>query len=255
MKIISFNVNSIRKGIKEHLEDILKDVDIICFQETKAIGSDIETYFSEDEFIDNYPYRYYNDSVSGQAGVGIWSKIKPIKIITEIPRMFQLNKGRVIILEFKEFTLLNTYVPNTGREVAEEFRRVWHNSLINYLESQITKQELFIWCGDLNVIRDPALDTSHHKTRPTKPCAGMKLWEKEQFDEYLNLGLIDTFRYLYPEIRSFTWYSNFSSAKNIIGWRLDYFLVSNITRVKNVIHFDRLPKSASDHVPILLELD
>lgn len=252
MKIISWNVNGIRKGVSNELFNIINtlDPDIICMQETRATEDDIHKYFKNTLLFDLYPFSYFNDSVNGQAGVCILSRIKPLHVFYEIPRMFQIKYGRIIFLEFSDFMLLNTYVPNTGREIAEDYRKVWHNSLMSWLPSKISKK-FFIWCGDLNVVDDPALDTSHHIVRPKKnPPAGLKQFEKDQFDKYINLGLVDVFRYLYPDTIAFTWFSN---RHKDVGWRLDYFLVNDISKVKDIFIHKRLPKSVSDHVPILLE--
>lgn len=255
LKIVSWNVNSIRKGVYDELFRLSEEEnpDIICFQETKATGYDAEEFFKNTILPEKYPYRYWNDSVSGQAGVGVWSKIKPLNVIKEIPRMYQLKEGRILILEFENMTLLNTYVPNTGRgEIAEDHRKVWHNALMTWLVAQFEKDKLFIWCGDLNVVDEPALDTSHHKTRPKKGIAGLKQFEKDQFDEYIELGLVDVFRTKYPDTVSYTWFSNFHTD---VGWRLDYFLVNDISKIKDVVHNKRLSKSISDHTWIMIEFE
>jgi len=256
LKIVSWNVNSIRKGVSDTLSDIIhdQDIDIICFQETKATGHDAEKHFKDQtDLLDLYPYRYWNDSVSGQAGVAIWSKIEPVNVIKEVPRLYQLNQGRILIAEFEGLTILNTYVPNTGRgEIAEDQRNVWHNALISWLTDQLEKDKLFIWCGDLNVVSEPALDTSHHKVRPKKGSAGLKEFEKDHFDEYIELGLSDAFRSLYPDEVSFTWYS---PRNPVVGWRLDYFLVNDMSKVKDVIHTDKLSSIVSDHTWIMLKIE
>ena len=255
MKIVSWNVNSIRKGVYDELFKLSEEQspDVICFQETKASEYDAEEFFKNTILIEKYPYRYWNDSVGGQAGVGVWSKIKPVSVLKEIPRMYQLKEGRILVLEFENLTLLNTYVPNTGRgEVAEDHRRVWHNSLMSWLADRFETPKPLIWCGDLNVVSEPALDTSHHELRPKKPIAGLKQFEKDQFDEYIELGVVDAYRTLYPDTVSYTWFSNFHTD---VGWRLDYFLVSDMSKVKDVIHNKRLPKSVSDHSWIMIMLD
>jgi len=255
LKICSWNVNSIRKGVKEELYSLInnENPDIICFQETKCTKEAGELYFVDETLLESYPYRYWNDSVSGQAGVSIWSNVKPINVYYEIPRLYQLKEGRIIIMEFEDMILVNTYVPNTGREIAENYRNVWHNSLMNWIPEQINNSKFFVWCGDLNVVSEPSLDTSHHETRNTKnkDIAGLKQFEKDHFDEYISLGLIDVFRTLYPDTVSFTWFSNFHTH---VGWRLDYFLVNNISKVKDIIHNKRLSKSISDHTWIILEV-
>ena len=241
MKIVSWNVNSIRKGVYDQLLKLANEQspDVICFQETKATGHDAEQFFREKEESDEgllhlYPYRYWNDGVGGQAGVAIWSKIKPVKITYEVPRIYRLKEGRIIIAEFENLTLLNTYVPNTGRgEVAEDQRKVWHNAIVAWLTDQFEKDQLLVWCGDLNVVSEPALDTSHHKVRPKKPIAGLKQFEKDNFDEYIELGLSDAYRTLYPDTISYTW---FSPRNQGVGWRLDYFLVNDMSKVEDVVH-------------------
>jgi len=255
LKIVSWNVNSIRKGVNEELSKLVSEEkpDIICFQETKCTEEAGELYYKDSMLLKIYPYRYWNNSIKGMYGVSIWSKIKPVNVFKEIPRIYQLKEGRVLIAEFEELTLLNTYVPNTGRgDIAEDHRNVWHNAIITWLEDQLEIDKLFVWCGDLNVVSEPALDTSHHETRPKKGSAGLKQFEKDQFDEYIDLGLSDGFRTLYPDTIGFTWYSPRNPG---VGWRLDYFLVNDMSKVRDVIHSDKLASTVSDHVPIILFLE
>ncbi len=255
IKIVSWNVNSIRKGIDKELEYLVKDKDpdVICFQETKGIESDIEKFYKGTEVIKVYPHRYYNDSVKGQAGVAVWSKIKAKSVLKEIPRLFQLKNGRILVLEYDNFVLLNTYVPNTGRDIAENHRNVWHNALIDWLPEQLEHRGI-IWCGDLNVVSEPHLDTSHHKSRPKRNVPpGLKDFEKEHLDEYLELGLYDVFRHKSPDLVSFTW---FSMRHTNVGWRLDYFLVSKqiLDNVEEIIHGKKLGNLVSDHTWLMLKL-
>ncbi len=255
MKIVSWNVNSIRKGISKELFNLVENQfpDIICFQETKCTEEAGELYFANEKILELYPFRYWNDSVNGQAGVSVWSKIKPINVIKDIPRLYQLKEGRIIIVEFENLTVLNTYVPNTGRgKIAEDQRNIWHNSLIDWLSIQIEKDKMFVWGGDLNVVSEPSLDTSHHVVRPKKGSAGLKQFEKDHFDEYTELGLFDVYRSLYPDTISFTW---FSPRNQEVAWRLDYFLVNDMSKVKDVVHNEKLTSTISDHVPIILILN
>jgi exodeoxyribonuclease-3 len=256
MKIVSWNVNSVRKGISEELLKLIKNEspDIICLQETKATEKDAEKFIQTiKEITDLYPYRYWNDSVKGQAGVSTWSKTKPIMVSKEIPRLYDLNKGRILITEFESCLLLNTYVPNTGSgEIAEQKRNLWHNGIVDYLENYLECfEKQFVWCGDLNVVDEPSLDTTHHKIRPSKPSAGLKQFEKDQFDEYKEIGLVDAYRYLYPSKVTFTW---FSPRNNTVAWRLDFFLVSDTSKILDVISGTKLDSLVSDHTWILLVL-
>jgi exodeoxyribonuclease III len=256
MKILSWNVNSIRKNILESLIyiDSVECPDILCFQETKCTEKDGEKFFKEHPLTKKYPYRYWNDSIRGHYGVSVWCKKSPINVFKEIIEMPHCS-GRVLLLEFEEFTLLNTYVPNTGMGENAELRRTeWHNGIYKWLLQRIEDDKFFIWCGDLNVVREPELDTSHLKYRKKNNkdnCGGMKIFEYEQLCEYLNLGLFDVFRTLNEDVKSFTWYSNFN---NKVGWRLDYFLVNDIDKIKNIVHLKKFDKSVSDHSPLYIQL-
>lgn len=255
MKIVSWNVNSIRKGVIESLVEFCntEEPDIICFQETKCTKVDGELYFlSVKDLTKKYPYRCWNDSQKGHFGVSVWSKIEPNEVSLQIKDM-EYCQGRVILLEFDNFTLLNTYVPNTGTGEAAEVRRtLWHRGLINYLEKRMKDSKNFIWCGDLNVVREPSIDTSHKKIRikdNSKSPGGMKIFEYEQFCEYLKLGLVDVFRYFHKDVKSFTWHSFFN---NNVGWRLDYFITNNIDNVKEIVHYKKFDKGVSDHSPLYI---
>jgi exodeoxyribonuclease III len=270
MKIVSWNVNSIRKGLDEAIVNLVieHDPDIICFQETKCTEEAGEKYFEHSPLLLIYKYRYWSDSVKGHAGVSTWSKIPAKSIKKEIPRLFQVKFGRILILEFdrsivekedsklmegvpENFLLVNTYVPNTGRPELQKNRHIWHNSISDW----IPDKEHVIWCGDLNVAHDSFLDTSHWN----EGSPGLKAFEQEHFKEYLDLGLIDVYRNIYPDTASFTWYSNFRNKEKhigIVGMRLDYFLVSKsiIDRSKDIIHGPRLDTLISDHTWLLLKL-
>lgn len=256
MKIVSWNVNSIRKGINEALTLFceLENPDIICFQETKCTGKDGEIFFKNNKLSDTYKFRYWNDSIKGHHGVAIFSKTEPKEIYYSVPDMEHCS-GRVVLLEYDNFTILNTYVPNTGTGIlAEEKREEWHRGLLWWLEERIISKKLLIWCGDLNVVREPKLDTSHQKYRlkdNKKSYGGMKIFEYEHLCEYLNMGLYDVFRIMFPETQSFTWFSNFNDK---VGWRLDYFITNDITKIKNIVHCEKFDKLVSDHAPLFINL-
>lgn len=257
MKIASWNVNSIRKGVEDALNLFceLENPDIICFQETKCTGKDGEIHFKSSKLLETYKYRYWNDSIRGHHGVAIFSKTEPKEIIYDIPEMDHCS-GRVILLEFDNFTLLNTYVPNTGTGIiAENKRNDWHAGLLEWLKERTLSEKLFIWCGDLNVVREPKLDTSHQKYRlknNKNSYGGMKIFEYEHLCEYLELGLHDIFRTFFPETQSFTW---FSTRNDKVGWRLDYFITNDITSIKNIVHCEKFDKEVSDHVPLFIVLN
>lgn len=261
LKVINWNVNSIRKGVSDTLLELLnaQDPDIICFQETRCTQQDGEIFYNNTGLGDKYPFRYWNNSVKGHYGVSVWSKIEPLDIEYEIPDIGSLNEGRILILEFENMTLLNTYVPNTGTgEVAESKRSTWDIMLYKWLTNKLKSFEdnkLLLWCGDLNVVDDPVLDTSHQKYRckdNKNNSAGLKWFEKKGFDLHISLGLYDVFRTLNPTTISHTWYSSRNPA---VSWRLDYFMVNKIETVKTIIHGPKLPSLVSDHTWLMIVVD
>lgn len=258
LKIVSWNVNSIRKGIFPELNSLVKNhsPDIICFQETKTTEVDAKTFLHSNrdeykELISTYPYKYWNDSKRGHAGTSVWCKHKPKSVSKSICGMEVMSKGRVIIVEFENCKVLNTYVPNTGRgEIADNERNEWHDGIVSFI-SEMPKDKLFVWCGDLNVVDEPSMDTTKHKAIPKQKIAGLKQYEKDHFDQYIEMGLIDSFRHLYPDKRSYTW---FSPMRDDVRWRIDYFLVNDKEKIKNVIHGEKLLSTVSDHTWIILEV-
>lgn len=255
-KIASWNINSIRKGAKEALIFFceLENPDIICLQETKCTGKDGEIFFNGNKLLDIYKYRYWNNSIKGHHGTAVFSKTEPKCVSYSVPDMEHCS-GRVVLLEYDNFTLLNTYVPNTGTgTLAEENRKEWHKGLLKWLKEIALSKKLFIWCGDLNVVREPKLDTSHQKYRlqnNSRSYGGMKIFEYEHLCEYLNLGFHDIFRTMFPETQSFTW---FSTRNDKVGWRLDYFITNDMSKIGNIVHCEKFESCVSDHAPLFIEL-
>lgn len=257
-KIVSWNVNSIRKNIIDDLNKLINNEkpDVFCFQETRGTKIDIEKYMNINfEKLNDYPYRYYSDSIRGHAGVAIWSKIEPTNIELDL---FEGSLGRIICLYYtindKKIALINTYVPNSG--IYEERRIIWDEYLYNFIEKINENNYDIIWCGDLNVIREPSIDTSHHITRPIKYIpAGLKQYEIDGFNKIINkFDLIDVFRELNPTQKEFTW---FSPKNNNVGWRLDYFIISkNIFKIiNNFSHGSKRMSTTSDHTWLILNIN
>lgn len=242
MKIVSWNVNSIRKRVEEVLTLIdTVDPDIICLQETKCSQKSFKEY---QKSFGGYPNIYWNDAIKGQAGVCIFSKI-PFLGVSQSFENFPVP-GRLLIAECEDFVLINVYVPNTGRgPIAEDYRTQWHEELMNWLESHQGKN--IIMCGDFNVVRNVILDTNTHVIVPKVPCAGLKQFERDQFEEYIKFGLRDVFRTLFPEKKEYTWFSYRVNA----CWRLDYFLTNMTFKESTITHGSR--DTGSDHVYVLLE--
>jgi len=257
IKIISWNINGIRAGIKKGFVDSMnvQNPDIICIQETKAYSHQVEDILPE------YKYKYWNSAdKKGYSGTAIFSKIKPLNTIYGIDEYISDNEGRVITLEFNNYYLVTVYTPNSKRDLTRLDYRYnnWDPSFLNHVK-QIEKKKPVIFCGDLNVAHKE-IDLANaypNKTRKNFPGnAGFTDKERQRFDDIINAGLIDTFRLFNPDGGHYTWWSYMRQARERnIGWRIDYFCVSNILmkNIKSSLIFNEI--AGSDHAPIVLEMD
>ena len=250
MKLISWNLNGLRACIKKGFNDFFNeiDADIFCIQETKMQ----EDQADEIKFL-GYT-RYMNSALKkGYSGTMIFTKIKPIKVMYGLGIEEHDQEGRIITLEFTNFFLVNCYTPNSKRELERlEYRKKWEDEIRKYLKN-LNKTKPVIYCGDLNVahkeidIKNP--DTNHFN-------AGFTDDEREKMTELLNNGFIDSFRYLYKDKKDqYSWWSYMrNSRERNIGWRLDYFIVSN--DIKNKIEDSKIHSEiyGSDHCPIELDI-
>ena len=189
----------------------------------------------------------------GYSGTAIFTKIKPKKVTYGIGIEEHDKEGRVITLEFKEFYLVNCYTPNSGRELARlDYRMEWEEAFRNYLK-ELDKIKPVILCGDLNVAHKE-IDLKNPKTN--RKNAGFTDEERNKMTIVLDNGFTDTFRYLHPdEENAYTWWSYMGHAREKnIGWRIDYFIVSN-RFAKNIKDAFILPEiMGSDHCPVGLEI-
>lgn len=250
MKLISWNVNGLRACITKGFSLFFKsiDADIFCIQETKMQ----EEQAKEIEY-EGY-YKYMNSAEKkGYSGTAIFTKIKPINVSYGIGIEEHDKEGRVITLEFDKFFLVNCYTPNSKRELERlAYRQIWEDEFRNYL-IKLDKVKPVILCGDLNVahkeidLKNPS--TNHHN-------AGFTDEEREKMTKLLESNFTDTFRYLYPDKKdAYSWWSYMlKSRERNIGWRIDYFIVSNSIRDETkdaIIHSEVL---GSDHCPIELDI-
>lgn len=253
MKLISWNVNGLRavinKGFAEFFEK--EKPDILCIQETKMqesqITEDITNIFK------GYNV-YWNSAVKkGYSGTMVATKLKPLNISYGIGKEEHDQEGRIITLEFEEFYLVNCYTPNSKRELERlDYRQVWEDEIRNYLKG-LDKKKPVVYCGDLNVAHKE-IDLKNPKTNTRN--AGFTIEERNKMTELLEAGFTDTFRFMYPEKEgAYTWWSYmFHAREKDVGWRIDYFIVSNSLqkRIKNSGILKEV--LGSDHCPILLEL-
>lgn len=249
MKIISWNVNGIRAVLKKGFLDFVKkeNPDILCLQETRAHPEQVDIMLKE------YPYHYWNSAErKGYSGTAIFSKTEPLSISKVIGHSID-NEGRILITEFKNFYLVNVYAPNSGRGLPRlNLRKDWDKEFLKFLKS-LEKKKPVILCGDLNVAHK-AIDLANPKTNYNK-VAGYTQVEIDGFQCYIDNGFIDTFREFNKNPGQYTYWSLRNNLRErSIGWRIDYFLVSNHLMKKVDKSFILNEVRGSDHCPIGIEL-
>ena len=261
MKLVSWNVNGIRACMKKGFADFFKntDADIFCIQETKMQAKENGNNMETEEILNSETfknlYKYWNSAEKkGYSGTAIFTKQKPIRVKYGIGMESHDKEGRVITLEYEKFFLVNIYTPNSKRELERlDYRQIWEDEIRKYL-CNLKKQKPVIMCGDLNVAHKE-IDLKNPKTNHKN--AGFTDEERNKMTLLLDSGFTDTFRYLYPEKgNSYTWWAYMGQARmKNIGWRIDYFIVSNDIKEKisdSLIFEDIL---GSDHCPIGLEIE
>ena len=249
-KFISWNVNGLRaamtKGFAEYFST--QDADFFCIQETKLQPGQID--FAPEGY-----HTYWNSAEKkGYSGTAIFTKHEPLSVRYGIGVEEHDHEGRAITLEYPDFFLVTVYTPNSQRELARlSYRMTWEEAFAAYL-GKLDAQKPVILCGDLNVAHQE-IDLKNPKTTPKN--AGFTPEEREKMTTLLSLGYVDTFRHLHPDARDrYTWWSYMmnSRAKNV-GWRIDYFLISN--RIATKLQAADIDDGVmgSDHCPVLLTID
>ncbi|MGE4443525.1 MAG: exodeoxyribonuclease III [Candidatus Altimarinota bacterium] len=275
MKLISWNVNGIRAGIKkgtffEYLKN--ENPDIIGLQEVKSKFEQLEASDIEDMKSLGYEI-YWNAAVRpGYSGTAILTKQTPLNVFygidtsgldldqIETDEVIEENhEGRVITAEYENFYFITVYTPNAKPDLARlQYRQVWDDIFLKYMKFLETKKPV-IFCGDLNVAHKE-IDLANpkaNKTTQTKPGnAGFTDQERYGMQEFIDNNFVDTFRYFYPEqIGAYSWWSNFGQARaKNVGWRIDYFLVSESLQTKLKSAFIRPEVMGSDHCPVGIEI-
>ncbi|MFR1441835.1 MAG: exodeoxyribonuclease III [Clostridia bacterium] len=250
MKLISWNVNGIRACVNKGFIDFFNkiDADIFCIQETKCQKGQIELEF------EGYESYWNSAEKKGYSGTAIFTKIKPLTIKYGIGKEEHDKEGRVITLEFDKFYMVNIYTPNSKRELERlDYRMIWEDEIKKYL-LHLNKIKPVIMCGDLNVAHKE-IDLKNPKTN--RHNAGFTDEERNKMTELLDAGFTDSFRYKYPDKENeYSWWSYMGRArKKNVGWRIDYFIVSNdiVKKIKDAtIHQEVY---GSDHCPVELIID
>ena len=259
MRIFSWNVNGLRAVLrKEALQEFVKkeQPDILCLQETKAKRGQAEVDLPEYEELWNSAER------PGYAGTAIFTKIKPLSVKNTLPtdKNMQdeygnpLSEGRVLTAEFEKFYLVDVYTPNSknGLERLSLREKTWDPEFLRYLKD-LEKHKPVVVCGDFNAAHEE-IDIARPKTN--HHSAGFTDEERQGITNYINAGLIDTFRFLNPDAVRYTWWSHWGKAReNNVGWRIDYFFISkslqkNLKSAEIYEHY-----VGSDHCPISIDLE
>lgn len=250
MKFVSWNVNGLRAVAKKGFDDIFRDfdADIFAIQETK-----LQEGQSPIDFEDYFEYWSYAEK-KGYSGTAVFSKEEPLSVTHGIGDSRFDVEGRNVTLEFPDFYFVDVYTPNAQHGLARiDYRCAFEDAFRSYL-GELKSQKGVVVCGDMNVAHEP-IDLARPKENVGN--AGFSDEERGKFDELLDSGFIDTFRHLYPDTGDvYSWWSyRMKARERNVGWRIDYFLVSDSLE-KNIkqaaIHNDVF---GSDHCPISLELD
>lgn len=247
MKFISWNVNGLRACVgKGFLESFQKlDADIFCLQETKMQAGQL------DLDLPGY-HQYYNYAEKkGYSGTALFTKKEPISVTYGIGIEEHDHEGRVITAEFEDFYFITVYVPNSQNELARlDYRMQWEKDFLAYIK-KLEETKPVIYCGDLNVAHNE-IDLKNPKTN--RHNAGFTDEERGAFSRVIESGMIDTYRYFYPDKKDiYSWWSyRFHAREKNAGWRIDYFVVSESLKDRLVsadIHTDI---AGSDHCPVEL---
>lgn len=250
MKLISWNVNGLRAIMKKGFMDFFEsaDADIFCVQETKMQPDQL------DLLLTGYK-KYFNSAVKkGYSGTAIFTKIEPIRVIYGMGIDEHDNEGRLITMEFEKFYLINVYTPNSKRDLLRlEYRLKWEDDFREYIAT-LDRTKPVILCGDLNVAHNE-IDLKNPKSNKKNP--GFTDEERTKMTLLLEAGFVDSFRYLYPDkIGAYSWWSYMGkSRENNVGWRIDYFIVSEKLKdvIRETIIYDDI--HGSDHCPVGIILD
>jgi len=259
LKLISWNVNGIRAVMNKNFMTSIKEMnpDIFCLQETKARPEQVEHEIAEL----GYTNEYWNSAEKkGYSGTAIFSKIKPLNVTYDMDLGEDYDsEGRVITAEFESYFLVTVYTPNSKRELERlDYRKDWDEKFLDFVK-KLEEKKPVIFCGDLNVAHTP-IDIKNDKsnmTTKTKPgSAGFTDTERQGFDNIVSKKFIDTFRFLHPEKIQYTWWSYMGKARlNNVGWRIDYFCVSDVLKEKLISAKIHDQVMGSDHCPVEIEIE
>jgi len=256
VKLISWNVNGLRAVLKKNfVEFVLEhDPDVLCLQETKARPEQVELPLE----LGHYRNYWNSAEKAGYSGTAIFTKTEPLGIRLGIGchRSVEGDKeGRVLTLEYPEYFLVTVYTPNSKNELLRlPYRMEWDIAFRQYLKSLEGEGKPVLASGDLNVAHQE-IDLARPKTN--RKSAGFSDEERAGFAELVNAGFVDTFRHFHPDkTGAYSWWSYRGGARaNNVGWRIDYWCVSQDLTPKLKSATINADVPGSDHCPVTLEID
>lgn len=253
MKFISWNVNGLRAAINKGFMDFFKeaDADIFCVQETKMEKGQADVDFS----LNGRYHEYWNSAEKkGYSGTAVFTKNEPIDVSYGMGISEHDKEGRIITLEYKDFYFVNVYVPNSKRELLRlDYRMIWEDDMKDYL-TRLNNIKPVICCGDMNVAHQE-IDIKNAKSN--RRNAGFTDEEREKFGCLLKAGFTDIYRKQHPDkTNAYTWWSYMGKAREKnVGWRIDYFITSDLAASfvnESVIYADVF---GSDHCPVGIDIE
>ncbi|MEH7131169.1 exodeoxyribonuclease III [Neobacillus drentensis] len=250
MKLVSWNVNGLRacvkKGFLEYFQEV--EADIFCVQETKLqegqISLELEGY-----------HQYWNYAIKkGYSGTAVFTKEKPLSVRYGVGTDESEEEGRILTLEFDNFFLVNVYTPNSQRDLARiNYRLDWEDRILQYLK-ELDDLKPVVLCGDLNVAHQE-IDLRNPKSNVGN--SGFTDEERGKMTSLLVAGFVDSYRHFYPEqVGAYSWWSYMAKVRERnIGWRIDYFIVSEKLRDRLINADIHCHVMGSDHCPVILEIN
>jgi exodeoxyribonuclease-3 len=249
MKLISWNVNGLRAVMKKNFLEYLdtEKPDVLCLQETKCTPEDVEQLWPA-----HYTTYWNSAQKKGYSGTAIFTKERPLKVTPHLGIDDHDKEGRVLTAEYASFFLVNVYTPNSKRELERlPYRQVWDKDFLAYLK-KLEKKKPVIFCGDLNVAHTE-IDLANPKANVRNH--GFTIEERNGFSAFVNAGFVDTFREFEKGGGHYSWWSPMGGARGRnVGWRLDYFLLSEKLQPQLKHAFIRPAVLGSDHCPVGIEL-
>ncbi|WP_309122453.1 exodeoxyribonuclease III [Paenibacillus sp.] len=249
MKLVSWNVNGLRACINKGFLDFLQrsEADVFCVQETKLQEGQLDLAPFE-----GYASYWNYAEKKGYSGTAVFTRVAPISVRYGLEEDAE-PEGRVITLEFEDFYLVNVYTPNARRDLSRlDFRMEWEDRFLAYLLELDAKKPVVV-CGDLNVAHEE-IDIKNAKAN--RGNSGFTDEEREKMTRLLNAGFVDSFRHLYPDRGDvYSWWSYMPKVRERnVGWRIDYFLISERLKPRLVDASIECEVMGSDHCPVSLEL-